>query len=75
MTLEKAIRREGRTAQLTKAKKHHRCGVCQEYINKGSQYYAITLNGSGLGSIKFPERIHIECLDAYFAKVKEAKEY
>ena len=69
------IRKEGRIAQITRARKHHRCAVCQEFINKGSQYYAITIGGSGLGGLKFPTRVHIDCIDAYFEKTKRAKEY
>ena len=69
------IIKEGRTSDLTKSGKYHRCGICQEYILKGSYYYAITINGSGLDSLKFPERVHVECLEAYFQKVKIARAY
>ncbi|MAF43082.1 MAG: hypothetical protein CMI54_02780 [Parcubacteria group bacterium] len=67
------IREEGRIAELTRARKYHRCSECQELIEKGSQYYAITIGGSGLGSIKFPSRVHRDCLTAYFERVKRSR--
>jgi len=66
------VYRQNRIASLTRARKYHRCAVCQELINKGDQYYAITFSYAGLGSIKFPERCHIECMDKFFSK-KEVK--
>lgn len=74
VTLKLVTREEGRIATITKATKHHRCSVCQEYIIKGTQYYTVTIAGSGLGSIKFPEHVHIECLSAYFEKVRRSRE-
>ena len=68
------IAKEGWRAELTRARKLHRCCVCQEYINKKEQYYSIIIGGGGLGSIKFPERSHINCLDTFWAKVKRNKE-
>jgi len=68
------VREEGRIAVLTRSRKYHRCGICQQYIDKGSQYYAITLGGGGLGSIKFPSRVHIECLDKYWERVRKSRE-
>jgi len=69
------IRKEGRIAKLTRAQKHHRCAACPEYILPATQYYSVTIGGSGLGGIKFPSRVHPGCLDAYLEKVKRAKEY
>ena len=69
------VRREGRIATLTKARKLHRCGVCQEYINKGDRYYSNIVGGGGLGAIKFPERCHIKCLEVYFERVKKSMLY
>ncbi len=60
------VRRKSKIATLTKARKHHQCAVCQGHIIPGNQYYAITTGGAGLGSIKFPERVHPECFDEYF---------
>ncbi len=73
-TVALIIRKEGRIAKLTRAQKYHRCAVCPEHIAPATQYYSVTVGGSGLGGIKFPTRIHIHCLDAYFEKVKRARE-
>jgi len=68
------IRREGRIAILRHSRKYHRCAVSQEYINRGSLYYAVTIGGGGLGSIKFPERVKPEYLEKYFERVKRSRE-
>lgn len=68
------VTREGRIALLRKARKFHRCGVCQELIDKGNQYYSITIGGGGLCSLKFPERVHCDCLEAFFEKVRKSRE-
>lgn len=73
-TLALVIRKEGRIAKLTRARKHHRCAACQEYILPATQYYSVTVASSGLGGIKFPSRVHPGCLDAYLEKIKVAKE-
>ena len=57
-TLALEVRKDNRIATLTRSRKYHRCSVSQEYINKGSLYYAVTIAGSGLGGIKFPERVN-----------------
>jgi len=62
------IIRDGKRAQLTKARKYHRCGMCQGDINKGEDYYAITTNGSGLSSTKFPQRVHPVEIEDYFER-------
>ena len=64
---------EGRIATLTTARKHHRCCVGGEYILPKTKYYSIVLGGSGLGSLKFPERCCVEHLPAYFEKVKRSR--
>ena len=68
------IRKEGRIATLTKAQKHHRCAVCQEFILPATHYYSVIVGGSGLGGIKSPSRVHPDCLDAYLEKVKRSRE-
>lgn len=68
------IRKEGHIATLTRSRKYHRCALCQEYINKGEQYYSITIGGGGLGSLKFPERTHSYCLDAFFERMRKSRE-
>ncbi len=67
------IIKEDRRAELTTARKYHRCCVCEEYILPKTKYYSIIVGG-GLGAIKFPERGHIDCLPAYFEKVGRSRE-
>ena len=74
-TLDLVIRKEGRIAQLTLARKHHRCAACSEYILPATQYYAITIGGSGVGGKINSSRVHPGCLGPYLEKVKRAKEY
>jgi len=68
------IKGEGKIARLTKSRKYHRCGVCQDYIYKGLYYWAITTAGRVLGGIKFPEKVHPRCLNDYFEKIKRSRE-
>ena len=65
------INQNGRRATLTKARVPHRCCHCQEYIATKAHYYAITINGSGLGNTKFPDRVHTGCLRNYFLWLRE----
>ena len=67
-------RQEGRIAVLTKARKFHRCAISGEIIDTDSFYYAITIGGSGLGSIKFPDRVKPEHLDKYWDRVRQSRE-
>lgn len=62
------VTRGNRTATLTKARREHPCAICPEPIAKGDHYRSITYNGAGLGSIKFPERVHLGCLKGYWEK-------
>lgn len=73
-TLPLELRREGRIAILRRSRKYHRCSVSQEYINKGSHYYEITIGGGGLGTMLFPERVKPECLEEYFERVRRSRE-
>jgi hypothetical protein len=61
--------RDGCTATMTKARKDHRCKVCPMPIVRGTHYYSVTYNGAGLGSIKFPNRLHIECINKYWERI------
>lgn len=67
--------REGRRATLTKARNHHRCAECPEWIEPGSQYYSVFPVGSGLGGIKFPTRAHPECLEKHFEHIRRSRKF
>jgi len=58
-----------RIATLTRARKMHRCAVCPGYIYKDEEYYAVTIGGGGLGSLKHPARVHANCLEGYFSRI------
>ncbi len=60
-----ALRVNGKIAQLTRARKGHKCTDCGLLIEKGDEYYCIYQGGAGLGNIKFPDRCHQACLDNY----------
>lgn len=59
------IVRNGRIAELTKARKDFVSRCCGLMIEKGSSYYSVTYAGAGLGSIKYPQRCHINCIDKF----------
>lgn len=71
--LPQVVRREGRIATLTKARKLHRCAVCPEYIPKGDYYYSVVVGGGGLGSLKFPTRVHTYCLEKHFDHIRRSQ--
>lgn len=56
--------------EVKKARKEHACQVCQHPIFPGFHYLAV-FYGMGLGSLKFPDRIHTWCLKDYTDKRKE----
>ncbi|MBA7668345.1 hypothetical protein ES703_76455 [subsurface metagenome] len=64
MELKKVIRRNGKIATLTLAtRKTFTCAECVLPIPRHTHYYSVVLGGSGLGSTKFPDRAHIECVN------------
>ena len=65
---DKAKYRDGHIADLRKARKTFVCKVCQLPIEPKSEYYTVVIGGGGLGSLKFPDRVHEYCLEAYFGK-------
>lgn len=52
--------------QRCRARKPFICHQCRQQINQGEEYYSITYGGGGLSSLKFPDRIHVGCIDDYF---------
>ncbi len=59
----KELRFNGKIATLRRARKAHKCCGCGLPIPAGTDYYEVVYGGSGLGSLKFPEHSHIECLE------------
>ena len=57
---------------LRKARKYHRCEVCRGDIDPGMQYYAATIGGGGLGSLKYPTYLHFQCKEEH-QKSKEGR--
>ena len=41
------------------------CKSCRQLIEAGTYYYSVSANGSGLGGLKFPDYVHVACLEAY----------
>lgn len=61
------IRQNNKIARQRRARKQHTCAQCGAPILKGDYYWEVVLAGSGLGSIKFPARVHDgECLKLEF---------
>ncbi len=56
-----------------KARKGYLCKACHEDILWQDIYYAVTIGGGGLGSLKFPTRIHLHCKDAFLEMMRKPK--
>ena len=50
----------GITQERRRARKRYRCNQCGAIIGKRHQYYC-RYYGSGLGAIKFPDRLCLAC--------------
>jgi hypothetical protein len=53
---------QGIRAEMVKARKSYGCRECGGIIDGGKLYYQVTY-GSGLGAMKFPDRVHTQCLE------------
>ncbi|MCJ7743102.1 MAG: hypothetical protein MUO99_00875 [Dehalococcoidales bacterium] len=69
----KELRVAGKILTMVKGRKRHKCCVCPMPIEAGETHCAIIQGGGGLGWIKYPDRIHLDCIDNYFGK-KEGKD-
>lgn len=56
-------RANGKIAIPRKARKGSKCDQCGLPIEKGTDYYCVYFGGAGLGDIKFPDRVHEECIN------------
>lgn len=59
----KELRLHGAIITTRRGTKAHWCSKCKQPIPAHVDYYEVVYGGSGLGGIKFPERVHIECLE------------
>ena len=53
---------------VRKAKKEHTCSQCRELIAKGQEYCEVVFGGSGLASLKFPDRVHRNCINNFLMR-------
>lgn len=58
----KEIRLQGKILTPRRARKAHKCDECGLPIDPGTLYYEGVYGGSGLGGLKFPDHLHIECV-------------
>lgn len=70
----KTIYRYGFIAEPKKARKAFVCRECHGVIRKGEIYYQVVIGGGGLRSLKFPNRLDQDCLDAFLEKFRESWE-
>jgi hypothetical protein len=74
--LARDIRIDGRIAELvTAARKSYPCRYCPQTIILGEPHYIVSWAGAGLGSIKFPSRLHASCLPDYLEQPVRAEEW
>ena len=57
---------------LRKARVGHTCKVCGGGIDPGEAYFAATIGGGGLASLKYPDYVHELCREKH-EKMVEAK--
>ena len=69
------IRRYGFIATPRKARKAIVCIHCHGgIIRQGEEYYRVIVVGSGVRGIKYPDRVHAKCIDAFLEKYRAAWE-
>jgi hypothetical protein len=63
-------RRDGFIVDRQIARKYHDCAFCNFMIDPREEYFSIIKGGGGLGWIKYPDRVHLHCLESYFRSRK-----
>lgn len=59
----KELRIGGRILQMVTARKGYKCDECGLPIEPGEKYYRRYVGGAGLHNLKFPDHIHIACVE------------
>lgn len=70
MTIKVVTDGSGTIAELVTAGKAHKSDCCGLPIEPGKRYYRVTIGGGGLGSLKFPDRVHERCIREYLRRKK-----
>ena len=61
--LPKDIRADGKIAQLViRPKKSYKCTECGLPTEVGEPHYSVTFAGSGVGGLKYPDRVCAGCI-------------
>ena len=68
------VKIRGRVLTIRTARKWHKCSECGLPIFPQEQYYQVTIGGGGLGSLKFPDRVHQNCIENYGGKTSGTKD-
>lgn len=53
---------DGKIINWRRTRKTHNCTGCKQLIEPRTYCYTVVFAGSGLGSLKFPDYYHDECL-------------
>ena len=67
----KEIRHNGKIATLRRARTSKKCVECVLPIPVQTRYYSVVNGGGGLGSLKYPDAVHIECIRKHFNKQRD----
>lgn len=59
----KELQIHGQVATLDRAITGHKCSACGFPIEKGEQHYCVYTGGPGFSTLKFPDHIHIHCME------------
>lgn len=66
--LHETMRRNGWIATLRRARKNYKCSECGLVILAPSYYYEVVVAGGGLRSLKFPDHVHVGCVEEFLKR-------
>ncbi|MDD5700451.1 MAG: hypothetical protein PHU23_00250 [Dehalococcoidales bacterium] len=64
---------DGYVFTTRRARKRHECEVGDGPIMPGDFCYVATIGGAGLGSLKFPDYLHLTCKQKYLDIKRQPK--